>query len=306
MSIIRNSWRLAAAGAAIALLGACADNATTAPTGGTPAFTILPVGPTPTPTTKRLAEFEYIEVCKTGSVADFHAEHNDGQAGLQTVDFTLADDGCREVAVLSAGDGNFTVSETAAPVGYQLDSIRVTQKTRPAGTLVVNVYTGTSTVLLSPADNTTGGWLVEYFNSLVPTGCTLTIGYWKNWDGGGPQPDQVTQYLPVTLGAGGGKSVTVSNTTTSNAILSFNYAGGHPSNGITKLYAQLLGAKLNIASGANGSAVASTIAAADAFLVLYNQADWSSLSKSQKQTVNGWMSALDQYNNGLTGPGHCF
>ena len=44
---------------------------------------------------------------------------------------------------------------------------------------------------------------------------------------------------------------------------------------------------------------------ADAFLVLYNAGDWSSLSKTQKNNVNQWMSTFDSYNNGLIGPGHC-
>jgi hypothetical protein len=77
------------------------------------------------------------------------------------------------------------------------------------------------------------------------------------------------------------------------------------SNGINKVYAQLLGAKLNIASGASNSAVLSTINAADAFLATKNSLDWAGLSKTQKNQVLGWMSTLDNYNNGLIGPGHC-
>ena len=77
------------------------------------------------------------------------------------------------------------------------------------------------------------------------------------------------------------------------------------SNGINKLYAQLLAAKLNIASGANGSAVAATIAAADAFLANNDSLSWASLSKSAKQSVLGWMTTLDDYNNGRIGPLHC-
>ena len=105
--------------------------------------------------------------------------------------------------------------------------------------------------------------------------------------------------------AGGAKSVNVINTTMSNAILSMSYNGGAPSNGITKLMAQLLGAKFSIAHGADASAVASTISAADAFQATHNQADWKSLSKAQQTLVNGWMTTLDSYNNGKIGPAHC-
>ena len=77
------------------------------------------------------------------------------------------------------------------------------------------------------------------------------------------------------------------------------------SNGINKLYAQLLGTKLNGASGADISSVSATIAAADAFLANNNSLSWSGLSNAQQQTVLGWMTTLDDYNNGLVGPAHC-
>jgi hypothetical protein len=77
------------------------------------------------------------------------------------------------------------------------------------------------------------------------------------------------------------------------------------SNGIDKLYAQLLAAKLSIAGGANGSTVASTIAAADAFLATHNSSSWNGLTQSQKQQVLGWATTLNNYNNGLLGPLHC-
>ena len=77
------------------------------------------------------------------------------------------------------------------------------------------------------------------------------------------------------------------------------------SNGINKLYAQLLGAKLSGADGADGSVVASVIAAADAFLAGNNSSNWGGLTKAQQATVNGWMTSLDNYNNGLVGVAHC-
>lgn len=139
----------------------------------------------------------------------------------------------------------------------------------------------------------------------VPCGvnCTRTIGYWKTHAGFGPQADVVSALLPIWLGtAGGTKSVLVDSAAEAVQYLSMN---GAASNGINKLYAQLLAAKLNIASGASGSAVSSVIAAADAFLAQYDSASWSTLSKAQKQQVLSWMTTLDNYNNGLIGPAHC-
>jgi hypothetical protein len=134
-------------------------------------------------------------------------------------------------------------------------------------------------------------------------GCTRTIGYWKNHAGFGPQPDVVTPLLPVWLGtAGGARSVHV--TTTAAAVLLLDHSG-NSSNGINKLYAQLLAAKLNIANGANGSAVTQTIAQVDIFLASHGSSDWSLLSATQRQQAIAWMETLDDYNNGRIGPGHC-
>jgi hypothetical protein len=138
-----------------------------------------------------------------------------------------------------------------------------------------------------------------------PTGdaCTRTIGYWKTHAGFGPQADVVTPLLPQWLGIGGGaKSVHV---TTAALAVSLLDRSGDASNGINKLYAQLLAAKLNIASGASGSAVLQTITQADAFLAMHAAADSGSLSSAQRQQVLAWAAALDDYNNGRIGPGQC-
>ncbi|MFQ3664224.1 MAG: hypothetical protein SNJ69_17750, partial [Chloroflexaceae bacterium] len=145
---------------------------------------------------------------------------------------------------------------------------------------------------------------VTIYTGPSPTGCTRTIGYWKTHAGfTGRNPDRVTPLLPVWLGtAGGARSVQVTTAAQAVSILNMN---GDASNGINKLYAQLLAARLNIASGADGSAVASTIASADSFLASRNASDWNSLSRAQRQQVLAWMTTLDNYNNGSIGPGHC-
>jgi hypothetical protein len=88
-------------------------------------------------------------------------------------------------------------------------------------------------------------------------------------------------------------------------LLSMRSQYGGPSNGITKLYAQLLAAKLNMLNGADGADIASALLSADDFLTRYNWRDWKGLSPGQKQTVLDWKTILDNYNNGLIGPGHC-
>jgi hypothetical protein len=167
-----------------------------------------------------------------------------------------------------------------------------------------NTTTGRTICVTLVAGQTDLTWDAGLFTPPA-RGCTLTIGYWKNHAGFGPQADVVTPLLPIWLGtAGGGKSVHVTTAQMAVDYLSQNVYGT-ASNGITKLYAQLLGAKLNLASGADGSAIAATIAAADAFLATHDYLDWTSLSKAQKSMVLGWHGALGNYNEGLIGPGHC-
>ena len=143
------------------------------------------------------------------------------------------------------------------------------------------------------------------YSCTCATGCTLTIGYWKTHAGfTGNNADRVTQYLPIWLGVvDGPKSKEVTTAAQAVNVLSMNV--GDPSNGITKLYAQLLAAKLNMANGADIDDISKVMNQADAFLANNNETNWASLSKSQRNTVVKWMAELDLFNNGLLGPGHC-
>lgn len=145
-------------------------------------------------------------------------------------------------------------------------------------------------------------------------GCTRTIGFYKTHAVSrmcGRNPDMVSAYLPIYLGTPmGPKTLVVTKNTQVVSIMKREGPGGS-SNGILKLYAQLLAAKLNIA-GANGSGmpsdgscIAAAIADADAFLATYNAKDWSSLSRDQKRLVLEWMNTFDRYNNGLMCAPHC-
>ena len=139
-------------------------------------------------------------------------------------------------------------------------------------------------------------------------GCSLTIGFWKRHAGFSPQPDMVSALLPILLGdAGGSKSINVTTNAIAVDILS-QHVYGKPSNGITKLYAQLLGAKLNIVNGAGYMVVADIIDAADEFLADYDYTDWAALVEADSDWVDlvgYWHFMLDEYNNGDIGPGHC-
>ncbi len=157
-----------------------------------------------------------------------------------------------------------------------------------------------NTVVVSPTGGTPlmHSWSVSVTVPCTGGSCVSSMGYWKNHD------EYIPQYLPISLGSGGGKTLVVTTKDQAKNVLGQSTYGS-PSNGITKVYAQLLAAKLNIARGADGSSIAATMAAADAFLVTKNWQDWSSLPSATKTQVTGWASTFEQYNTGGSGPAHC-
>lgn len=243
---------------------------------------------------------------------------NTATATLQNNNYDSA--GNATAAGTTGFTGNAGVSFANANVNHVDESIEVSDSLQgPLGTVNATVdtlpkeftyqraigpyaTTGDRTVdnTASFTTNDTGTTGSDSWSILVhvpANGCTLTIGYWKNHAGLGPQDNVLGQYLPISLG-----SLSVTSEAQAVQILNFN---GDASNGINKLYAQLLAAKLNIANGADGSAVASTISAADSFLATRTPASWSSLTRTQKNQVLSWAQTLDNYNNGIIGPGHC-
>ena len=75
-------------------------------------------------------------------------------------------------------------------------------------------------------------------------------------------------------------------------------------NGLISLAHQLIGAKLNLANGANPTSIASTVAAADALIggLVIPPVGAGYLAPS---ATSAYTQSLDDFNNGLSGPGHC-
>lgn len=121
----------------------------------------------------------------------------------------------------------------------------------------------------------------------VSQNCTYTVGYWKTHEEAWPVNG-------LTLG-----SVFYTKAELL-AILAEPVAG----NGLVSLAHQLIAAKLNIAQGADPTAAAATIAAADAqigaLVIPPHGAGYLHPSTTSSKTQT-----LDDYNNGIIGPGHC-
>jgi hypothetical protein len=137
-------------------------------------------------------------------------------------------------------------------------------------------------------------------------GCVWQLAWWKNHAGFRPQPDSVSQYLPLWLGlADSANSINVADNDIAIEILRIRGEYGHPFNGITRLYAQLLTARLNIAHGAGDENIAATMETADTYLASHDWNDWNGLGRGDKQQILGWVGLLVNYNNGFPGPSRC-
>jgi hypothetical protein len=126
-------------------------------------------------------------------------------------------------------------------------------------------------------------------------GCTYTQGYWKTH---GPIPTgNNSNVWPVT-------SLTLGTVTYTDLELQsiFNTSGA--GNGLVTLAHQLMAAKLNVANGADDTAIAATIAAADA-LIGSRVAPPVGSGTLSNASVSALNNALTNYNEGATGPGHC-
>jgi hypothetical protein len=126
-------------------------------------------------------------------------------------------------------------------------------------------------------------------------GCTYTQGYWKTH---GPIPTgNNSNEWPVnnlTLGSVNYTALQL------QAILDKPAMG----NGLIALAHQLIAAKLNIANGSNPAAAAAAITAADVLIggLIVPPVGAGSLAPSATSALT---TALTNYNEGSTGPGHC-
>ena len=118
-------------------------------------------------------------------------------------------------------------------------------------------------------------------------GCTDTQGYWKNYSNAWPVQN-------VTLGT--------MNYPQAQLLQILNQPAS--GNGLVSLAHQLIAAKLNIASGADPSAIQSAVNGADALIgtLVVPPAGNGVLSPGVTSTLKN---QLDNYNLGVIGPGHC-
>jgi hypothetical protein len=127
------------------------------------------------------------------------------------------------------------------------------------------------------------------------TGCTLTQGYWKTHGLSGPAPYDDAWLLVGPAGAS--TAFGVSGQTWYQVL--WTAPAGNPWYVLAHQYAA---AKLNVLNGADGAAIASTLAWADAF---FATTPASGITRQNRAAVLSAAATLDQFNRGLIGPGHC-
>lgn len=127
-------------------------------------------------------------------------------------------------------------------------------------------------------------------------GCTLTPGYWKTHSALGPAPYDDAW---LNLSALGANTPFFSTGKTYYQVL-WTPPQGNAAYILSHAY---IAAKLNILDGASSTpAVNAAITGAEAYFTSHGLA---APPKAQRATLLGYATTLDNYNNGLIGPGHC-
>jgi hypothetical protein len=125
--------------------------------------------------------------------------------------------------------------------------------------------------------------------------CTYTQGYWKTH---GPVPTgNNTNTWPVA-------SLVLGSVSYTDLQLQSIFNTPAAGNGLLVLAHQLIATKLNIANGTDPTAIAATVAAADALIagLVVPPVGTGRLAASVTSSLTA---LLTSYNEGAIGPGHC-
>ena len=190
-------------------------------------------------------------------------------------------------------EGTDTDYRLAAGMGMEVELGQLFDETGVSATDYEELNPGTGYVFRIRANDSSGGQPSPYTETMTVTSaglaqnCTFTQGYWKNH----------TEVWPVASLMLGTVNYTAAQLLT---ILNQPAQG----NKLTILAHQLIAAKLSLANGANPASISSTIAAADALIggLVVRPIGAGSLPTSP---ATGYANTLDDFNNGLIGPGHC-
>jgi hypothetical protein len=157
--------------------------------------------------------------------------------------------------------------------------------------------TNTATFITNDNANTGSDDCVVYFYVECQDGCTLTHGYWKTHSEFGPAPYDDTWAL---LPDGASTSFFLSGQTYYEVLWT------PPQGNVYYVLAkQYIAAQLNFLNDASSDDAQTAFDEATEFFMNTTPADAAALKGRNKRTINSLATTLDDYNNGLIGPGHC-
>jgi hypothetical protein len=303
MNAVRHPRSLSAV-ALLALAGACADQP-------------MPLAPSALGnsvnriSTAVAGEGE-LQLCKAGNAAgtfqfDYSVVERDGGAPVTSGSVAVDVGQCATLLQLPiSGSSRYvvTITETALPTDWALSAISATNTTAiPAGwgTPVVDVN-GRTVSNVGVANDV--GATITFDNQYTPpppppAGCTYTLGYWKTHSEFGPAPYDATW---AKLSNGASTTFYLSGSTWIG-VFGVAPAG----NAYYQLAHQYMAAKLNVLDGADPTVAAAAIASAETLFAAYTPAQVAALPKNSatRALFLALASTLDEYNNGIIGPGHC-
>ena len=222
----------------------------------------------------------------------------DGTADVDFADATINEvDECVDVSDTNVGDlGEVCAGDAPQTFNYSLDF-----GAHPDADVILECGDNTHTNTASFVTNDTFATREddETVNAHVECdeGCTLTPGYWKTHSDKGPAPfDETWDLLPD-----GSDTIFFESGQTYYEVLWTAPSGGNAYYILAHAY---IAAKLNILNGASSTPeVDAAIAFAEAFFAGHEPSD--TLSKTVRKNAISNAKVLDDYNNGLIGPGHC-
>ncbi len=280
-------WRrLRVATVALALVSACADPPSVpTPTSDAAGVTTNLVNKPPLDITLEGEAW----VCKDAdeeALFSFSVSVDGGSA----TNYNIASGTCTMVhSVPTSGQVHATISVTEnVPAGWNLTGITIESNLSDPTLYLPSINSPNASARIA----NDYGVVITFTNA--PAACTLTLGYWKthpeDWDAAGDNKPFLTTELFYNSGV---SYLTIMNTPPS---------GG---NAYLQLAHQYIAAVLNTGGGASGvAAVDAAIAGAAAYFAAA-PAGIPNPTGALRTQLQAWATTLDNFNNGITGPGHC-
>lgn len=289
------------AAAAVGLLAACDQ-----PTEVGEEFSTAMVITTPIP-----ANDGAVTVCKEGPAGTYNFDVTAFDAGVVLTAAVAADgtfsvnaDQCVEIATATTAPLNITVDEVSGVASTQFlraDIYGVAPgATQTGASPISQAFSEPVTVTFGDA-----GRVIVFVNQLIVTdpGCTLTQGYWKTHSHHGPAPFDDTWNE-----VGGADAIFL------HGLTYYNVLWTSPKQGDAWyiLAHQYIAAILNVEAGAdpvNPDDITDELADALALLTAWAPGSLSSkatgAAAAARDEALELAGDLDDWNNGVTGPGHC-